>query len=131
MPWVEVFVVFVVSHVTGDFLLQTEFQALGKAGGVRRGTGDARRALGLHALTYAACFIPALIWLSDRLSVLELIGTLAGIIVPHALLDDGLFVSWWMEHVKHTPAEPGVLTIAVDQSFHFVALFVLAVVVGV
>jgi hypothetical protein len=29
MPWVEVFVVFFVSHLVGDFALQTEWQAPG------------------------------------------------------------------------------------------------------
>ena len=27
MPWVEVFAVFIVAHLAGDFLLQTDWQA--------------------------------------------------------------------------------------------------------
>ncbi len=44
MPWPEIFLVFLVSHLAGDFLLQTEFQATRKFGGL---SGDpvARRAL--------------------------------------------------------------------------------------
>jgi hypothetical protein len=28
MPWVEIFAVFVVSHLVGDYLIQTDWQAL-------------------------------------------------------------------------------------------------------
>ena len=38
MSWVEVFNVYLVCHCVGDFLLQTEFQATRKAGGLGRET---------------------------------------------------------------------------------------------
>ena len=44
MPWVEVFAVFTVCHLTGDYLLQTDWQARNKRGGL--GSNPvARRAL--------------------------------------------------------------------------------------
>ena len=33
MTWVEVFIVFVVSHLVGDYLSQTNWQAMHKRGG--------------------------------------------------------------------------------------------------
>ncbi|GAC1527494.1 MAG: hypothetical protein NVS2B6_15260 [Thermoleophilaceae bacterium] len=33
-PWVEVFVVLAVSHVVGDYALQTDWQATNKRGGL-------------------------------------------------------------------------------------------------
>ena len=62
MPWVEVFAVFIVTHVVGDYLLQTEWQAMNKHGGLT-GTAPMRRALGSHIATYTLAFVPALIWL--------------------------------------------------------------------
>ena len=44
VEWVEVFAVFVVSHLVGDFLLQTDWQARHKRGGLGAGPGRAARA---------------------------------------------------------------------------------------
>jgi hypothetical protein len=130
IPWVEVFAVFVVSHLCGDFILQTEFQATNKHGGLAGGDPVKRRALGFHVLTYTLCYVPALIWLAGDLSALALVGTVLAVGVPHGLQDDGTAMKWWMRHVKHTEPVPGVLAMVVDQSFHMVALLVLAIVVG-
>ena len=51
MIWVEVLVVFLVSHLVGDFALQTEWQAQNKRDGLG-GDPTARRALLAHVLTY-------------------------------------------------------------------------------
>jgi hypothetical protein len=126
---VEVFVVFVVSHVVGDFILQTEFQATNKHGGLGRNPVK-RRALGQHALTYTAAFVPVLVWLGTEHGVATVLGTALGIAVPHGLQDDGRAIRWWMRTVKHTEAAPGMLAIFVDQSFHMVALLALALAVG-
>ena len=76
MPWSEVFVVFLVSHLAGDYLLQTEFQALNKRGGLS-GTLIQRRALVTHVLTYTLVFVPALIWVSNSLGAGGTIGVAA------------------------------------------------------
>ena len=130
MPWVEVFVVFVVSHLVGDFILQTEFQATNKHGGLGRDPVS-RRALALHTLTYTLCYVPALVWLAGDLGAAAVLLTALGIGVPHGLQDDGTAMKWWMRNVKHTPVAPGVLAMLVDQSFHMVALLALAIAVGV
>ena len=131
IAWVDLFAVFVVSHLAGDFILQTEFQALNKHGGLGRDPVR-RRALASHTLTYTACYLPALVWLAgDGLSAAAVVATALGIGVPHGLQDDGRAMRWWMRQVKHTEPRPGVLAMAVDQSFHLVALLLLAIVVGV
>jgi Protein of unknown function (DUF3307) len=129
LPWVEVFAVFVVSHLAGDFIFQTEFQATNKHGGLTAGPVS-RRALLTHTLTYSACYLPALIWLAGDLSAPAVIATALGIGVPHGLQDDGRAMKWWMRAVKHTPVVPGPLAMLLDQSFHMVALLLLAFAVG-
>ena len=63
MPWPEIFAVFVVSHLVGDYLLQTEWQAHNKHGGL--GPDPVRRrALLSHVATYGLAFVPALVWLA-------------------------------------------------------------------
>jgi hypothetical protein len=129
VPWIEVFAAFVVSHLAGDYLLQTEHQALHKRGGL----GDdpvKRRALASHAISYLACFIPVLVWLADELSAGALAATAVAIVLPHAIQDDGRVIRVWMQRVKRTEYKPGTLAMAVDQTFHIVSLFLLAVVVG-
>ena len=124
------FVVFVVSHVVGDFILQTEFQAVNKHHGLGRNPVN-RRALSQHAITYTCAFAPALVWLGTEYSAATLVGVVLGVAVPHGLQDDGRAIRWWMRTVKHTEAAPGMLAIFVDQSFHLVALLLTAIAVGV
>lgn len=129
MPWVELFAVFLVSHAAGDFLTQTEFQAKNKHGGL--GSDRVRRrALLSHAAIYLLCFAPALVWLAGETEPPAVGLTAAAIVVPHAIQDDGRVIGLWMRHVKRTEYQPGVLAMAVDQTFHLVALFLVAVVVG-
>jgi hypothetical protein len=47
--------------------------------------------------------------------------------VPHAVQDDGRLLGAYARAVKHTDPQPGMLMLAVDQSFHLVVLFALAV----
>ena len=126
MPWPEIFLVFLVSHLAGDFLLQTEFQATRKHGGLGRDAPVARRALGMHMLTYTAAFVPAFVWLFDSLGpgVLAVALLISG---PHLVQDDGRLVDRYMQVVKHVRPEdqPGV-KIMVDQVLHIVALFLVA-----
>jgi len=49
------------------------------------------------------------------------------IAVPHLIQDDGRLLVRYLEGVKRVPAPvPQPLLIAIDQSFHFAALFVVA-----
>ncbi len=130
MPWVEVFTIFLVSHLVGDFLLQTEWQARCKHAGLG-GDSEARRALLAHVGTYTLAFVPALIWLADEIGAGAALGTAALIALPHLVQDDGRLVRGYLERVKGTnPDEVPGVTIAVDQTFHFVALLLLSFLVA-
>jgi hypothetical protein len=129
MPWVEVFAVFVVSHLAGDYLLQTDWQATNK----RCGLGPRpvpRRALLSHIATYTLAFVPALVWLADEISAWA-IGVGALIALPHLVQDDGRLLIGYIRAVKgsEVPDNASIFT-AVDQSFHFVALFLTAILAG-
>lgn len=126
MSWVEVFAVFVVSHLVGDFVLQNDSQAMHKYGGLGRDPVR-RRALFGHVAVYALCFVPAAIWIGDELSAAAAIGLVALVAVPHLVQDDGRLLTAYMARVKDAHAEPGTLLFTmVDQSFHVVALFLTA-----
>ena len=126
MPWVEIFAVFVVCHLTGDFLLQTEWQAQHKHGGLRH--RDHRGALLAHSFSYTLAFVPALVWLSDSLGA-GVVWLAALIAVPHLVQDDAFLLDRFMLTVKRAdPAENRALTITVDQVFHVVTLFLTALV---
>ena len=129
MPWVEVFAAFVVCHLVGDYLLQTDWQALHKRGGLGADPLS-RRALLSHIAWYTLAFVPALIWLADDIGAWA-IATAALIAVPHMVQDDGRLLTVYMLRVKHTdPREHPSVAAAADQSFHFVALFLTALLVG-
>jgi hypothetical protein len=129
MGWVAVLVVFVVSHMVGDYLFQTDWQARNKHGGLT-GAGAPRRALASHVGTYTLAYVPALIWLAGDLG-LGVFGAALLIGVPHFIQDDGRLIGLYMQRVKHLEfgTHPSVDR-AVDQSFHVVALFLLALLVG-
>jgi hypothetical protein len=125
MPWVEAFAAFVVSHLVGDYLLQTDWQARNKRGGLGPDP-VARRALLSHIATYTLAFVPALIWLAGEIGAWAVaIGAL--IAVPHLIQDDGRLLAAYLVHVKHADgrANPSVAA-AADQAFHFLALFLTA-----
>jgi hypothetical protein len=120
--WEEVFAVFVVCHVAGDFLLQTDWQAVHKRGGLSRNR-DARRALFSHVTVYTLGFVPALIWLATETSAAAF-ALLAVIFIPHLIQDDSRVLVAWNRIVKRSSPQPGdFLYMAIDQSFHLVALF--------
>lgn len=120
MTWSAVFAAFVACHVVGDFLLQTEWQAITKVRGLSDPEG--RRALFSHATTYMLAFVPVLIWVAAERSVARAIVVALLIAIPHIAVDDGRALRGWMTNVKHAPnAAPG-LRLMVDQSFHLVFL---------
>ncbi len=129
MPWVEVFAVLVVSHAVGDFLLQTEWQAAHKRGGLGRDPVR-RRALLTHVGTYTLAFAPALAWLAGDLDAGLVAALAAAIFLTHAAQDDGRLLDAYVRTVKHTTPAPGMLMLAVDQCFHLVVLFALALAAG-
>ena len=122
MGWVEVLAAFAVCHLAGDFILQTNWQARHKHGGL--GADPlARRALAGHIATYALAFAPAWLWIAAEHGWLAVL-IAAAVIVPHAIQDDGRAVRAYMVAVKQAdPEADRLLAVFVDQAFHGVALF--------
>jgi hypothetical protein len=120
MTWPAALLALLVSHLVGDFLLQTEPQALDKTGGL--GDARARRALLHHLIYYMAAFIPALVWIGIETSAARAVGVAVLVAIPHLLIDDGWFVGFWLREVKRAPNPDLGLRIAVDQTFHVVCL---------
>jgi hypothetical protein len=129
VSWVELFAVLLVSHVAGDFLLQTDWQATHKRAGLGS-EPERRRALVSHTITYTLCFAPALAWLAGDLGAGGTAALAAGIFLPHLVQDDGRLLGTYVRAVKHTEPAPGMLMLLVDQSFHVVVLFGLALAAG-
>jgi hypothetical protein len=130
VSWPEAFIVLLVSHLVGDFMLQTDWQATHKQTGLGR-SADARRALAAHVATYAAAFIPALAWIAIEQGAAACVVVAAIVLVPHLLLDDGRAVRAYVRTLKRSSASPGEFVfIAVDQSFHVLLLFAAALVVA-
>lgn len=129
MAWVEVFLVLIVSHLVGDFLLQTDWQAKYKYGGL--GPDPVRRrALGTHIVTYMLCFVPALVWIAAEGGLARAVLAAIVIAVPHWIQDDGRLLDLYMAAVKGLSQTSPGLRVAVDQSFHVVALFLTALILS-
>jgi len=129
VSWVEVFVGFVVAHLVGDYLVQTDWQARNKFRGL---AGDplARRALATHVVTYTLTFVPVLVWIGSEVSVGWAI--LAALLVglPHLVIDDGRPVRAYLHRVKGVEEIDRGLAGSVDQTFHVVCLWALAMLIG-
>ncbi|HUO73146.1 MAG TPA: DUF3307 domain-containing protein [Solirubrobacteraceae bacterium] len=121
MSWPGAMLALLVSHIVGDVLLQTDWQAVTKTGGL--GDASARRALLRHVAIYTVAFIPALVWIGDETTAARAVAVGALVAVPHLVIDDGRLVRTWLRVVKHAPQPVLALTIAVDQSFHVLCLF--------
>lgn len=113
---------FVLCHLVGDYLLQTEFEAMNKASG-----RFWNRAILSHCFKYALCFVPitwfyGLNWL-----------WLAVIWGTHMLIDRRQLVLAWRKYIAKS-AENSIkntfwLTIVIDQIFHFIILALIAALV--
>lgn len=122
MSWVEVFAVLLVSHLVGDFLFQTDWQARYKQGGLGRDPIH-RRALVTHVITYTLAFIPALVWIGIETDAAKAVLTGAVIAIPHLIQDDRRLLDAYMARVKGLAETSSGLRVAVDQAFHVVFLF--------
>jgi hypothetical protein len=122
MVWVEVFAAFGLCHLTGDYMLQTEWQAVHKFGGLGRDR-NARRALLVHSATYTVAFVPAYVWLWPECGARVFL-LAAVLFATHAAVDDGRAVRWYTRRVKGSdPLEHPGVTAALDQTLHVLLLF--------
>lgn len=129
MSWPAVFVLFFVSHQVGDYLLQTDWQASHKRGGLGRNP-VARRALFTHTATYIAAYIPAFIWIAVSLGWKTLLIAVA-VWLPHLIQDDGRLLTVYIRRVKGLdPIANHTIAAIVDQAFHMVALLGAALLVS-
>jgi Protein of unknown function (DUF3307) len=126
VSWSAVLLALLVSHLVGDLLFQTEWQAVNKVGGF--GDATARRALLHHLGLYMCAFVPALVWIGAETSPARAVLVAAVVAVPHILIDDGHLVSVWLRNVKRAPSPALGLRVAVDQTFHVVCLLVAALI---
>jgi Protein of unknown function (DUF3307) len=129
MNWAAVFVLFFVSHQVGDYLFQTDWQAMHKRGGLGRDP-VARRALYTHTFTYVCAYVPALIWIASTLGWKTLLIAVA-IWLPHLIQDDGRLLTVYVRRVKGLdPIGNHTIAAIVDQAFHMVALLGAALLVS-
>jgi Protein of unknown function (DUF3307) len=130
VSWVEAFAGFLVAHMVGDYLFQTDWQASHKRGGLT-GDGVSRRALLTHVTTYTIAFLPVLVWIASRLDDV-LIAVIAGVLIflPHFVVDDGRIVVGYVQRVKRADVRNLGLLTSVDQAFHILSLWAVAILVG-
>ena len=129
MSWVSVFACFLVAHMVGDYLLQTDWQARHKRGGLT--DPAARRALLTHVTTYTLAFVPAFVWIGSELDVGWAVVAAVLVFVPHLIVDDGRMVQVYLARVKHVNGvDAGGVAASVDQSFHVLSLWLVALLMG-
>ena len=129
MSWVAVLAGFLVAHMVGDYLLQTDWQARHKRGGLGPDP-VARKALVSHVSTYTLAFLPAFIWIGSELGAIWAIIAAVLVFIPHLIIDDGRVVSLYLARVKRVDGLNLGVAASVDQSFHVVSLFLAAMVIG-
>lgn len=116
-----VLAVLTLSHLVGDWLLQTDWMAREKE--------KQWKALVAHVFVWTICFLlPATAGLFSPLWLLWLAGT-------HLVLDGTRFVRWWMTFIKRVPeadlrGSAWWLVVVVDQVFHLLTLVPVAATAG-
>jgi hypothetical protein len=129
VSWVSILAAFLVAHMVGDYLLQTDWQARNKHGGLGRDR-NAWRALSAHVTTYTLAFVPAGIWIGSEVGAGWGILAAALVALPHLVVDDGRIVALYLMRVKGAEAfDPGLAS-SVDQAFHGLSLALVALLVG-
>jgi hypothetical protein len=129
VSWVAVLAGFLVAHMVGDYLLQTDWQARHKRGGLG-GNAVARRALVTHVTSYTLAFVPVFIWIAGELDAVWAVVTAVLVFLPHLVIDDGRLVRVYLSRVKRVDGFDVSLAASVDQSFHVLSLWAVAMVVG-
>lgn len=110
------------AHMVADWMLQTEYQAMGKMKGAFFNGASVS-----HGMTHALCYAVALAWNDVSL------GWTLLVFISHVFIDRRWPVEWWIVHVQRTKPETVKalwwLVIAVDQALHIsiIGLIVLSV----
>lgn len=108
----------ILAHLVGDYLVQTEFEALNKALG-----RFWNRALISHCMKYTLCFVPVVLAFGVSPAWLLLIYG------SHMVFDRRWPIVWWRTYVTRNSEESIKatfwLTVAIDQIFHFLILVVI------
>jgi Protein of unknown function (DUF3307) len=129
VSWVSVFAAFLVAHMVGDYLFQTDWQARNKRGGLS-GPGESRRALFSHVTSYTIAFVPAFVWIATQLDAGWAVVAAVLVFLPHLVIDDGRIVRLYLSRVKRADGFDVGLAASVDQSFHVLSLFLVALLIG-
>jgi hypothetical protein len=87
VSWVELFTVLAVCHMVGDYVLQTNWQALHKHGGLGSDR-ESRGALASHLATYTLVFVPAMIRIGDARGAGAAVASAGAIALPHLMPPD-------------------------------------------
>jgi hypothetical protein len=128
MSWVELFTVLAVCHLVGDFVIQTNWQAAHKHGGLGPDR-ESMRALASHIATYTLTFVPALVWIGDVRGAGTAVGVAAAVAIPHLIQDDGRLLRHYMRSVKKIdPDDDQLVAVLADQACHAVVLLAIALV---
>ncbi|KFL63784.1 DUF3307 domain-containing protein [Bacillus cereus ATCC 10876] len=115
---VSLFIVLYIGHKIGDYLLQTDYQAVNKK--------DNWIALISHCFIYtlavsimAYVFVGFFNWTAIFI-----------LFISHIIIDRKIFLNWWAKNIKRIrdteePAvQPGLIEL--DQAFHYIILFIIS-----
>ena len=82
--------------------------------------------------TYTLAFVPAFVWIGSELDVgLGRGGGPARLLLrPHLVVDDGRIVRLYLARVKHVEGFDVGVASSVDQSFHVLSLWLVALLMG-
>lgn len=115
---VSLFIVLYIGHKIGDYLLQTDYQAVNKK--------NNWIALISHCFIYtlavsimAYVFVGFFNWTAIFI-----------LFISHIIIDRKIFLNWWAKNIKRIrdteePAvQPGLIEL--DQAFHYIILFIIS-----
>ena len=83
-----------------------------------------------HVSTYTLAFVPVLVWIGAELDVVWALATAILVFVPHLVIDDGRGVGLYLTRVKGVDGFNVGVAASVDQSFHVLSLFLVALMLG-
>lgn len=110
-----IFETLLLAHLAGDWLLQTEWQAVNKV--------HSWRALLTHIAIYHVIVLGVLVARFGFRDV-YVYAVVVILAITHAVMDRQRFVEWWMRTMRHSVNRSSErwLMIVVDQSIHIILL---------